>query len=81
VAKKTDTARSNIDVMVISESLRYANVFEALQAAEAALGRAINPTVMTKAQWRAKRSRADSFVARISAQPRVYVIGSSDDID
>ena len=81
VAKKTDTARSDIDLMVISESLRYADVFEVLQVAETALGRAVNPTVMTKAQWRAKRSRADSFVARISAQPRVDVIGSSDDID
>jgi hypothetical protein len=55
-------------------------VFEALQAAEAALGRTINPTVMTAAQWRAKRARADSIAAWVASQSRVFVIGSDDDL-
>jgi predicted nucleotidyltransferase len=80
VAKGTDRARSDIDLMVISDSLRYSDLFEALQAAEAVLGRTINPTVMTVAQWRAKRARADSFAARVAGQPRVFVIGSDDDL-
>ena len=80
VAKGTDRARSDIDLMVISDSLRYSDLFEALQAAEAVLGRTVNPTVMTVAQWRAKRARADSFVARIAGQSRVFVIGSDDDL-
>jgi predicted nucleotidyltransferase len=80
VAKGTDRARSDIDLMVLSDSLRYADLFEALQGAEAALGRTINPTVMTVAQWRAKRARADSFAARVASQSRVFVIGSDDDL-
>jgi predicted nucleotidyltransferase len=80
VAKGTDRARSDIDLMVISDSLRYSDLFEALQAAEAVLGRTINPTVMTVAQWRAKRARADSFTARVAGQSRVFVIGSDDDL-
>ena len=80
VAKGTDRARSDIDLMVISDSLRYSDLFEALQAAEAVLGRTVNPTVMTLAQWRAKRARADSFAARVAGQPRVFVIGSDDDL-
>ena len=80
VAKGTDRARSDIDLMVISDSLRYSDLFEALQEAEAVLGRAINPTVMTVAQWRAKRARADSFAARVAGQERVFVIGSDDDL-
>jgi len=80
VAKGTDRAKSDIDLMVVSDSLRYADLFETLQAAEAMLGRTVNPTVMTLAQWRAKRARADSFAARVSAQPRVFVIGSDDDL-
>ena len=80
VAKGTDRARSDIDLMVISDSLRYPDLFEALQEAEAVLGRAINPTVMTVAQWRAKRARADSFAARVAGQERVFVIGSDDDL-
>jgi predicted nucleotidyltransferase len=80
VAKGTDGARSDIDLMVISDSLRYSDLFEALQEAELVLGRTINPTVMTVAQWRAKRARADSFVARVAGQERVLVIGSDDDL-
>jgi predicted nucleotidyltransferase len=80
VARGTDKARSDIDLMVISDSLRYADLFETLQAAEAVLGRTVSPTVMTLAQWRAKRARADSFAARVAGQPRVFVIGSDDDL-
>ena len=80
VAKGTDRASSDIDLMVISDSLRYVDVFDGAQAAEAVLGRKVNPTVMTTAQWRAKRTRGDSFVARVAAQPRILVIGSGDDL-
>lgn len=80
VAKGTDRARSDIDLMVISDSLTYPDVFQAVQGAETALGRSVNPTVMTLTQWRAKHSKADSFVAKVASQPRVFVIGSGDDI-
>jgi predicted nucleotidyltransferase len=80
VAKGTDRASSDIDLMVISDSLRYADVFDGLQSAEVVLGRKVNPTVMTLAQWRSKRARGESFVARVAAQPRVLVIGSGDDL-
>jgi predicted nucleotidyltransferase len=80
LARGSDKAGSDIDLMVVSDTLRYADLFEALQATEAVLGRAVNPTVMTVAQWQAKRARADSFVARVSARPRIFVIGSDDDL-
>jgi predicted nucleotidyltransferase len=80
VAKGTDRAGSDIDLLVISDSLRYSDLFESLQAAEAVLGRTINPTVMTAAQWRAKRARRDSFAARVAGQTRVFVVGSDDDL-
>jgi predicted nucleotidyltransferase len=80
VAKRTDRATSDIDLMVISDSLSYADLFEGLQSAEVALGRKVNPTVMTLAQWRTKRARGDSFVARVAVQPRILVIGSGDEL-
>jgi predicted nucleotidyltransferase len=81
VAKGTDRATSDIDLMVISDSLSYSEVFGSLQAAEAELGRPANPTVMTPAAWRAKRSRKDSFVSRIASQPRIFVLGTDRDLD
>jgi len=80
VAKGTDRAGSDIDLMVISDSLRYADVFAALQSIEAELGRPINPTVMTAAAWRTKRARRDSFVSRIASQPRTFVLGTDSDL-
>ena len=43
VAKGTDTAKSDIDVMVIADDLSYAEVFERLQKAEEQLGRDHQP--------------------------------------
>ncbi len=81
VAKGTDRAKSDVDVMVLSDTLSYADVFEVLQSAEAVIGRAVNPTVMTPAQWRTKRNRGDSFAARVAAQPKLLLIGSEDAVD
>ena len=80
VAKGTDTGKSDIDMMVITDRLTYPTLYEALQPAEALLGRSINPTVMTTREWSAKQSVPDSFAKRISEQPRIFIHGSDDDL-
>jgi hypothetical protein len=80
VAKRTDTARSDIDLIVISDSLGYPDLFKALQGAEQVLARPVNPNVMTLAEWQAKRTQAGSFVARVAQRPRLFVIGTDDDL-
>ncbi len=45
VAKKSDTASSDIDIMLISDKLAYADVMQALDAVQIRLGRSINPTL------------------------------------
>jgi predicted nucleotidyltransferase len=79
VAKGADQAASDIDLMVIADKLDYADVFGALQTVEAELGRTVNPNVMTVAEWNRKRGQA-GFVSRIAGQPRLFVIGSDDDL-
>jgi predicted nucleotidyltransferase len=81
VAKGNERAGSDIDLLVVTNKLAYSDVYSALAAAEQTLGRTINPTVFTRAEWKAKRSRRDSFAARITAQPRLFVIGSDDGAD
>lgn len=78
VARGEERAASDIDLMVVAEALDYAALYEALQSAEATLGRRINPTLMTPAEWRRKRGDADSFAGRIASQPRLFLIGSDD---
>lgn len=79
VAKRADHVVSDIDLMVIAGKLDYADVFSALQTVEAELGRTVNPNVMTLAEWRRKQKQA-GFVSRIASQPRLFVIGSEDDL-
>ena len=78
VARGAERTASDIDLMVIAETLDYAALYESLQTAEAALGRRINPTLMTPAEWRNKRDDSDSFAGRIASQPRLFLIGSDD---
>jgi predicted nucleotidyltransferase len=78
VAKGADRAASDIDLMVIADDLDYATLTAALAAAEECLARPVNPNLMTRAEWRRKRAEADSFAARIAAQPKLFVLGAED---
>lgn len=78
LAKRTDRASSDVDLLVISADLAYPEIFEALQSAGQTLARSVNPTLMSPDQWRDKRARHDSFVARIADQPKLFVLGSED---
>lgn len=81
VAKRSDTASSDIDVLVLSDHVDYADVFEALQSAEAKLRRTVNPTVQRPADWRRKRKAGVAFVVKVSAQPKLFLIGSEEVLD
>jgi predicted nucleotidyltransferase len=78
VARRSDTASSDIDVLVLSDDLDYADVFEALQTAEAKLGRSVNPTVQRPAEWRRKRKAGAAFAVKVMAQPKLFLIGSEE---
>ena len=80
VAKRSDHAASDIDVLVLSDSVDYADVFAALQSAEAKLGRTVNPTVFTPANWRKKRKEGSAFVVKVAAQPKVFLIGTEENL-
>jgi predicted nucleotidyltransferase len=81
VAKGSEHGASDLDLLVVTDTLAYADVYSALENAERTLGRTINPTVFTRAEWKRKRSRKDSFAARITAQRRLFVIGTDDAIE
>lgn len=81
VAKGTDTAKSDVDLMVVSDALHYSDLYEALQSAEAELARPVNPTVVTLESLRRQRQEFDSFVGRLLEQPRIAVLGSDDGLN
>lgn len=82
IAKGTDRAGSDIDLMVVAkdskQGLDYQTLFAALQDAEASLARPVNPNLMSLTEWKRKRAEAGSFAARIAEQPHLFVLGSDD---
>jgi predicted nucleotidyltransferase len=75
VAKQTDTAQSDIDVMLVGKNLLLGKVLELLVPLETQLGRKINPTCFTPAEFKRRRAQPDSFVNRVLAQPILPLTG------
>jgi len=80
VAKGTDTADSDIDLMIISDSLNYSDLFPVLAKVENQVGRKVNPTLYRENELRLKHEQTNAFVTRTLEQPKVFLIGSSGDI-
>ena len=80
VAKQQDTAQSDIDVMIVSASLGYADVFGALENATTTLGRKVNPTLYTPAEIAKRIQQDNAFVTRVLQQPKIWLIGTEDQL-
>jgi len=80
IAKHEDSASSDIDLMVISDTLAYADVMTALSDAEPLLGRPVNPSIYTVEQLNDKLEQKNAFLTRVMEQPKLWVKGSDDDI-
>ena len=75
VAKQTDTAQSDIDVMLVGRDLLLGDVLERLGPVEAQLGRKINPNIYTPEEFERRQGEPDSFVNRVLSQPLFALIG------
>jgi predicted nucleotidyltransferase len=75
IAKGTDTAVSDIDILVISDTLAYGDLFGALEDASRQLGRNVAPTVYSSKDLRERIRKGNAFVARILSQPRMWLLG------
>ena len=80
VAKGTDTASSDIDVMVIAEGLSYSHLFEALTKAEETLGRKVSPTLYSLDEFTKKLLNDNHFVTRVLNQPKIVLLGDENAI-
>ena len=80
VAKREDSATSDIDLMVISDRLTYADLFSGLEEATSRLGRKVNPTVYTPAELARRIRQGNAFVKRVLAQSKIWLIGGERDL-
>jgi len=80
VAKQQDTAHSDVDVMIVSRSLGYGEVFGALENATQTLGRKVNPTLYTPEDWAKRITQDSAFVTRVLQQPKIWLIGTEEQV-
>ena len=81
VATGRDTAKSDIDLMIVGNELSYSPVYAALQKAEKTLLRSVNPNLITPGEWKRKHAEKGSFVRKISEQPKLFVLGSQHELE
>lgn len=80
VAMSEATANSDIDLLVISDSLAYADLMANLMAAEKVLSRPINPSVYDAEQFKRKCREGNAFISKVMEQPKIWLKGSENDI-
>jgi predicted nucleotidyltransferase len=80
IAKKQDTATSDIDLFVISDNLSNSDLINQLLGTEVRLGRSINTTIYTAADVRQRLKDGNAFLTRVFEQPKIWIIGNESDI-
>lgn len=80
VAKRQDTATSDVDLMLLSDELSYGDVFSVLEDVGVRLGRTVNPTILAHQEFSKRVKRKEAFLTRVLAQPKIWLIGSEDDL-
>jgi predicted nucleotidyltransferase len=81
VAKQQDAVHSDVDVLIISNGLGYADVFGALEGATQQLGRKVNPTLYTLADVAKRIAQDAAFVTRVLQQPKIWLIGNGETLN
>lgn len=80
IAKHKDTARSDIDLMLIGKQISYAEIYPILEQVEQQIGRKINPTCYTPSEWMRKLNSENHFIKKMMEQEKIFLIGSEDEL-
>lgn len=80
IAKGSDTAGSDVDLMIVGNRLTYPEIVAAMHSVEESIKHRISVNLMTPAEWRKKRSTDNPFLSRVMSQQRLLLIGSEIDL-
>ena len=79
VPKGTDTASSDIDLLVVADDLKLEALFAALAPVEESLDRKVSPTLYTSDEFENRRASGNPFLRRVLAGEHLILIGTIDD--
>jgi len=74
IARGDESSESDIDIMVIG-NVRFLDIVSAVSPLQESLGREINPTVFTRAEFRQRVEQGDHFLSRVMREARTDLIG------
>lgn len=79
MAKNLEDVSSDIDVMVIGNVSEDA-LHEAIMKAEAKLGREVNYTIFSPANWKKDLKTKKAFATNVAEDKKIFLIGTEDDL-
>jgi len=77
VASQTETAESDVDLLIVG-SVVLDDVLTCLPPAETVLGRTVNPTVYSVAEFAQKLKEGNHFLNAVVKGPKAFLIGNED---
>ena len=79
IAAGSEDSNSDIDLMVVGD-VSPQDLALPLRRARESLGREINPTVYSPAEFERKRAAKDHFLTQVLDKPRLLVLGNKDEL-
>jgi predicted nucleotidyltransferase len=78
VARGEAHAGSDVDLLVVAADIRLEQLFSRLAHAERAIGRKINPTLLTPDEFARRRQNGNAFLTKVLSRPTIPLIGEVD---
>ena len=79
VAREEATAQSDVDLMVVGKAT-LDEVLSRLSTAEKGIGRSINPTVYSLAEFKSKLAAGNHFLTSVLKGQKVFLVGDEDEL-
>ena len=80
MARGRERAGSDVDLILVGD-IGFGEAVKLLHASQRVLGREINPKVYSLKEWAAKRAAPDGFLRDVLGKPKIFVIGSEDELE
>ena len=79
VAREEETAKSDVDLMVVGKAT-LDEVLSRLSTVEKKIGRPINPTVYSTAEFKSKLASANHFLTAVLKGQKVFLLGDENEL-
>ena len=80
IAAGSQTAASDVDLLVLGDAT-LTDIIPAVRAAEARLGREVNPSVYPVGEFRKRLKGGTPFLNRVVSGPKLFIAGDEDELE